>query len=58
VHTARLVSLSADLPVVVTIVDTRDRIEAFLPVLDELVTSGLVTTEEIDVVSYVGRLPT
>jgi uncharacterized protein len=58
VHTARLVSLSEDLPVVVTIVDTRDRIEAFLPVLDELVTGGLITTEDVDVVSYVGRLPT
>jgi hypothetical protein len=52
VRTTRLVSLSDDLPLVIVIVDTAARIEAFLPVLDELLDSGLVTSEELDVVVY------
>jgi uncharacterized protein len=52
VHTARLVSLSDDLPLMVVLVDTPERIEAFLPVLDELLDSGLVTSEELDVLVY------
>jgi PII-like signaling protein len=56
-HTSRLLSLSEDLPVVVVIVDTDERIDAFLPVLDDLIDEGLVVREEIDVVKYVGRTP-
>ena len=55
VHTSRLLSLSEDLPVAVIIVDTRERIEAFLPELDELVTEGLMLLDECEVVRYVGR---
>lgn len=51
-HSARLLALSEDLPIVVTLVDTADRIEAFLPVVDELMDGGLVTREELDVISY------
>lgn len=57
IHTARLLSLSEDLPVVVTIVDAEERIRAFLPQLDELVSEGLVTIEKVEVVRYVGRPP-
>ena len=55
VHTHRLVSLSTDLPVVVVIVDTQDRIDAFLPELDELISDGLVIRDEVHVVTYRGR---
>ncbi|GAA2249439.1 MULTISPECIES: DUF190 domain-containing protein [Kitasatospora] len=55
VHTARLLSLSEDLPVAVVIVDTAERIRAFLPQLDGLVEEGLVTLEECEVIRYVGR---
>jgi Uncharacterized ACR, COG1993/CrcB-like protein, Camphor Resistance (CrcB) len=55
VHTTHILSLSEDLPVAVVIVDAADRIEAFLPELDELVTEGLVMIDEVDVVMYVGR---
>ncbi|MCC3776169.1 DUF190 domain-containing protein [Streptomyces sp. UNOB3_S3] len=55
VHTARLLSLSEDLPVAVVIVDTEDRVRAFLPELAELVTGGLVTLDRVEVVSYRGR---
>jgi uncharacterized protein len=55
IHTARLLSLSEDLPVVVVIVDTDERMRAFLPQLDELVTEGLVIIDPVEVIRYVGR---
>jgi len=57
IHTSRILSLSEDLPIAVVIVDTDERIRAFLPELDELVTEGLVMLDEVDVVRYVGRTP-
>ncbi|MFF3363397.1 DUF190 domain-containing protein [Streptomyces misionensis] len=55
IHTSRLLSLSEDLPVAVVVVDTEERVRAFLPELDELVREGLVTLDECEVVRYVGR---
>ena len=55
IHTSRLLSLSEDLPVSVVIVDVADKIRAFLPQLDELVTEGLVLLDEVEVARYVGR---
>ncbi|MBL1087953.1 DUF190 domain-containing protein [Streptomyces sp. NPDC001739] len=55
IHTTRLLSLSEDLPVAVVIVDTEDRIRAFLPQLDELVGEGLVILDECEVIRYTGR---
>ena len=55
IHTARILSLSDDLPIAITIVDSDEQIAAFLPQLDELVTNGLVIVEDVDVVRYVGR---
>ena len=52
VHTGRLVSLSTDLPVVVLIVDAAERVDAFLPQLDEIVAEGLVIRDEVGVVTY------
>ncbi|MEU6091836.1 DUF190 domain-containing protein [Streptomyces sp. NPDC047085] len=57
IHTSRLLSLSEDLPVAIVVVDTEERVRAFLPQLDELVGEGLVTLEECEVVRYVGRAP-
>jgi PII-like signaling protein len=51
-HAAKLLDLSTDLPIVVEIVDAEDRIRAFLPVVDELVTEGLVTLEAVRVLKY------
>jgi PII-like signaling protein len=48
-------SLSEDLPVAIIIVDAEDRIRAFLPQLDELVTEGLVIIDPVEVIRYVGR---
>jgi hypothetical protein len=55
IHTTRILSLSDDLPIAITIVDRDEQITAFLPQLDELVTNGLVIVEDVDVVRYVGR---
>jgi PII-like signaling protein len=55
IHTNRLLSLSEDMPVSVVVVDTPDRIEAFLPEVEELVTEGLVMVDDVRVVRYVGR---
>lgn len=55
IHTTRLLSLSEDLPIAIVIVDQEDRIRAFLPELDELVTEGLVIMDAVDVIRYVGR---
>jgi uncharacterized protein len=54
-HTARLLTLSEDLPVVIEIVDRADRIDAFLPQLDELIGEGLVVREEVEIIAYRGR---
>jgi uncharacterized protein len=54
-HSARLLSLSEDLPIAIVIVDSADRIDAFLPQLDELITGGLVLVEDVEVIRYVGN---
>lgn len=48
-HTAKILRMSTDLPVVIEIVDAADRIEAFLPVVDAAVVEGLVTVERVEV---------
>ncbi len=55
VHTTRILSLSSDLPVAIIIIDAADRIEAFLPQLDELIQEGLVILDPVNVIKYVGR---
>ncbi|TQK53043.1 hypothetical protein FBY35_3512 [Streptomyces sp. SLBN-118] len=55
IHTVRLLSLSEDLPVAIVIVDDEERIRAFLPQLDELVTEGLVVMDHCEVIRYAGR---
>jgi PII-like signaling protein len=55
IHTSRLLSLSEDLPVAVVIVDSQERVRAFLPQLDELVAEGLVTLDDCEVIRYAGR---
>jgi PII-like signaling protein len=52
IHTARILRLSEDLPLVVEIVDKAERIEALLPRLDEMVTEGLVTIENVQIIAY------
>ena len=51
-HTTKLLDLSEDLPIIIEIVDTEDKIKAFLPTLDEMMSSGLVTLEKVQVLQY------
>ncbi len=51
-HTAKILRLSMDLPLVIEIVDAEEKINAFLPVLDEMVGGGLVTLEKVKVIDY------
>src|SRR4030095_6176232 len=53
IHTAKFLELSVDLPILIEIVDAEEKIDAFLPVVDELVTEGLVTLEAVRIVRYV-----
>ncbi len=52
VHTAKILRLSLDLPMVVEIVDTEEKINAFLPALNEMMKGGLVTLEAVRVIDY------
>lgn len=52
IHTSRLFRVSEDVPVMITITDADDRIRQFLPHLDELLTSGLVVLDDVDIVHY------
>src|SRR5690242_16884349 len=53
IHTASILRLSEDLPIKIEIIDTADRIERFLPLLDEMVVEGLITVQECEIVKYV-----
>ena len=51
-HTAKILRLSMDLPLVIEIVDSEEKIKEFLPVLDEMMKGGLVTLEKVKVIDY------
>jgi PII-like signaling protein len=52
IHTTKILRLAQDLPIVVEIVDAQEKIDAFLPVLDQMMTSGLITIEKAQVLQY------
>jgi uncharacterized protein len=51
-HTSRILRLSEDLPVLIEIADSAERIERIIPLLDEMVSEGLVTLENVDIIAY------
>ena len=51
-HTAKILQLSTDLPIVIEIVDAPEKIQAFLPALDAMMDGGLVTLEKVQVIEY------
>jgi PII-like signaling protein len=53
-HTAKILRLSEDLPVLIEIVDKEDKINAFMPELDKMMSGGLVTLEKVRVIKYQG----
>ncbi|MGH7870412.1 MAG: DUF190 domain-containing protein [Candidatus Dormibacteraceae bacterium] len=54
-HTAKILRLSVDLPLIIEIVDTEEKLNAFLPVLDPMMKGGLVTLERVRVIDYRGN---
>lgn len=52
VHAARVFDLSSDLPILIEIVDSEEKIRSFIPVLDEMVHEGLVTLEAVEIIQY------
>ena len=54
-HTAKILRLSMDLPLVIEIVDSEEKINAFVPLLDPMIGGGLVTLEKVKVIEYRGE---
>ncbi len=50
IHTARILDLSGDLPVIIVAIDRTEKIEAIIPKLDAMIDKGLVTTEEVRII--------
>ncbi len=55
IHTAKILRLSEDLPVIIEIVDTLEKIENFIPVIDSAITEGLATVEKVNIRFYRSR---
>jgi PII-like signaling protein len=55
IHTTKVLSLSEDLPLIIEIVDGAEKIDAFLPALNEMMAGGLVTLEQVKVLRYGSR---
>ena len=51
-HTTRILRLSEDLPLVIEVVDTEEHIRRIVPILDEMVSDGMVTLEKVEVITY------
>ncbi|MFQ6615116.1 MAG: DUF190 domain-containing protein [Fidelibacterota bacterium] len=56
-HTAKLLRLSEDLPIIIEIVDTLEKIDAFIPLIDAVIEEGLVTTEKVNIRFYRSSIP-
>jgi len=52
IHTAKILRLSEDLPVLIEIVDKEERIATIIPVLDEMISEGLITMERVEIIKY------
>lgn len=57
IHTARIVDLSSDLPILVEIVDSEEYIAKFMPYLDQVVNEGMVTVDDVEVIKYGNKPP-
>jgi PII-like signaling protein len=56
-HTAKILRLSMDLPIIIEIVDSEENIDKMIPLLDEMVQDGMVTLEDVRVLKYRANLP-
>jgi uncharacterized protein len=56
-HTARILRLSEDLPLLIEVVDSEDRIQQALPIIEEMIPEGLVTLENVEILAYRANAP-
>lgn len=56
-HSAKVLRLSENLPIIVEIVDREERVRAFMAACDEMITDGLVTSDPVEIVKYVASTP-
>ncbi|MGH9015939.1 MAG: DUF190 domain-containing protein [Acidimicrobiia bacterium] len=56
-HTARILRLSEDLPLLIEVVDSEDRIQQVLPIIEEMIPEGLVTLENVEILAYRANAP-
>ena len=52
IHSAKILQLSTDLPIIIEIIDTQEKIEAFIPIIDSVIQDGLVTMEKVQIRLY------
>lgn len=55
IHTTRILSLADDLPAVIVIVDSEDRVREFLPQVEDIIDQGMIILDEVEVIRYVGK---
>lgn len=55
IHSVKILQLSEDLPILIEIVDSEEKIQAFMPTLDQMVREGLITMEKVEVIQYRSR---
>jgi PII-like signaling protein len=55
IHTTRILSLAENLPAVIIIVDSEERVRNFLPQVEELIDEGMIILDEVEVIRYVGK---
>lgn len=56
IHSTKLLTLSEDLPILIEIVDTEDKVNQLMPFLDEVVKEGLITKEKVNIIKYLHNL--
>lgn len=52
IHTAKILRLSEDLPIIIEVVDSAEKIDEFLPIIDQMVEEGMVTMEKVRIIKY------
>lgn len=55
IHTARILRLSEDLPIVIEVADTAERVQRLLPIIHDMVEGGMVTVEDVHIIAYRGK---
>ncbi|PMP61942.1 MAG: hypothetical protein C0198_04165, partial [Sulfurihydrogenibium sp.] len=55
IHTASILDLSEDLPIVIEVIDSEEKIEKIIPIIEKYVKNGLITLEKVKVINYTAK---